>query len=464
MPISAAWLCLLILSLSIHALSAYDMPGHTVDTSKWPLALCLNGEAPRYFVGKKPGAATDKQGWVFSMAGGGLCNNEEECYQRQQTSLGQPHSSITLGSGMVKLPDEVTDMRDYTRVHLHYCSGDLHAGDAKVGSLHMRGRRIVQAVLDELLTKHGMDSASIVVVTGGSAGGVGTYVNADYIANKVSSFGIKAVAVPIGGMFLHPAFEFQASILGVTLDQLFGETPTAFTWQRQARDSSCWNAYGKPEPGRFECTFLDRFAQYLEVPTFLTYNRWDTHKGWMTPLTRITNITQKRAAIKEWGDIHERYFKQLIDGELPGIDTNRAQQSGFFHAACMGHPDVPANALVDGISKGEAIGAWFRAQLKRWDLPGGKWEEPSKYQLIADAPGQAGMCSRSCCAAACIEHIGCSDAQSPTAAPLAPTAAPTAPSTNAPTAAPSDALSSLHPLESILEAFWRLLLGLLRAS
>lgn len=155
--------------------------------------------------------------------------------------------------------------------------------------------------------------------------------------------------------------------------------------------------------------FLDRFAQYLEVPSFLVYPRWDTHKVWMGALARITNKIQKKEAIQVWGGIHRFFFRKLIQGELPGIDKNRSKQFGFFHDACMSHANVPDGALVDGILKGEAIGAWFRAQLKRWDLPCGKWEETSKYQLIADAPGQAGMRSRSCCVAACSQQIGCSD-------------------------------------------------------
>jgi len=466
MPLSRAWLCLLTLSLSIHALSAHGMPGHnfvpsegarwreraqekawakagrgggerreqgaksarpgeraepggwpmighTVDTNKWPLALCLNGEAPRYFVGKKPGAATDKQGWVLTMEGGGLCRNQKECTQRQRSFFGRPDPSTkSVSSGarpQGKLPDLVAEMEDYTRVYLHYCSGDLHAGDATVGSLHMRGRRIVEAVLDELLTKHGMDSASVLVVTGASAGGVGTYLNANYVASKVSSYGIKTVAVPRGGMLLYPAFEFEAGTFGMTVQEFFGKGGglDRSEWQNQALDPGCWDAYG--ESGRFDCMFLDRFAQYLEVPTFLVYNRWDYHKYWVQPLTQITNDSQKKAAMKEWGDIHEHYFKQLIDGELPGINKTQAEQFGFFHAACMSHADVNEHVLVAGTSKGEAIGAWFRAQLKRWDLPGGNLEEPSKYQLIADAPGQAGKCSRSCCSSKCSQHIGCAD-------------------------------------------------------
>lgn len=183
--------------------------------------------------------------------GGGLCISERDCQQRQHELFGQPLVLRSLSSSAVNLPDVVAEMNEHTRVHLHYCSGDLHAGDAKVGSLHMRGRRIVETVLDELLTKHGMHSASIIVVTGGSAEGTGTYLNADYIANKVSSYGIKVVAVPFGGMFIYPAFEFQASALGMTSTQLVGDYRTMIDWQNQAGDSSCWDAYGKPEPGRF---------------------------------------------------------------------------------------------------------------------------------------------------------------------------------------------------------------------
>merc|ERR1711976_846481 len=90
----------------------------------------------------------------------------------------------------------------------------------------------------------------------------------------------------------------------------------------------------------------------------------------------------------------------------------------------MAHANTPRGAMVNGATKGDALGAWFRNLLKGWQLPGGKSEPPTSYQLISDAPGQAGKCSSSCCSSKCQSSVGCAtDAGDPFIISWAPRAA-----------------------------------------
>ena len=92
--------------------------------------------------------------------------------------------------------------------HLYYCDGGSFSGDrsepidAGNGTLlYFRGSRILHEVMTALLAQHGLDHASEVVVTGGSAGGLSAYLHANYIRSRVPS-AASVVVMPLSGFFL----------------------------------------------------------------------------------------------------------------------------------------------------------------------------------------------------------------------------------------------------------------------
>mmetsp|Transcript_4967 Transcript_4967/g.4381 ORF Transcript_4967/g.4381 Transcript_4967/m.4381 type:complete len:81 (+) Transcript_4967:404-646(+) len=68
-------------------------------------------------------------------------------------------------------------------------------------NIHFKGRYILDAVLDYLNVNLALDSASQVVVAGGSAGGLATFMNIDYIKSKLGK-DVKLVGIPDAGFFL----------------------------------------------------------------------------------------------------------------------------------------------------------------------------------------------------------------------------------------------------------------------
>ena len=72
------------------------------------------------------------------------------------------------------------------------CTGDCHAGNNTVATpttwgLHFDGHANLAAIVDDLLATRGLDAATHVLFTGGSAGGVGVFRNGkvEIIANLV---------------------------------------------------------------------------------------------------------------------------------------------------------------------------------------------------------------------------------------------------------------------------------------
>ena len=64
-------------------------------------------------------------------------------------------------------------------------------------TLHFKGFLILQAILDSLMTK-GLSKADEVILTGCSAGGLATYLHADYVASVIPQ-SAKYHAIPDAG-------------------------------------------------------------------------------------------------------------------------------------------------------------------------------------------------------------------------------------------------------------------------
>lgn len=57
--------------------------------------------------------------------------------------------------------------------------------NSEFGGLHFRGKRIAMAVAADLLAAHGLGSATQVLLTGDSAGGVGAMNHADWLSGLI---------------------------------------------------------------------------------------------------------------------------------------------------------------------------------------------------------------------------------------------------------------------------------------
>lgn len=94
------------------------------------------------------------------------------------------------------------------------------------GNLTFRGIKNLYAGLD-FAVKHGLAQASDFVLTGGSAGGLSTFIHADRVAARVAAVAPKAAirAAPFTGFFLdHPNFH---------------HTPATYTANMEYKSDQC---------------------------------------------------------------------------------------------------------------------------------------------------------------------------------------------------------------------------------
>lgn len=149
---------------------------------------CIAGDSTHYAFQIIPG---DKDKLLIYFAGGGACWDEVT------TKLGfmcQPNSGPQPLRGALNRTNADHRFAKYTIVHLSYCSGDLHIGNVTRQYKDSFGEPFVQvglynvlATLDwiqEQFNNGGLDSTlNELVITGSSAGSIGTQFWSNYILN-----------------------------------------------------------------------------------------------------------------------------------------------------------------------------------------------------------------------------------------------------------------------------------------
>jgi hypothetical protein len=184
-------------------------------------ARCIDGSPGGYFIER--GSSNDT---VIFLQGGGACWTGDDsvfsCWLRYNTTLGSSNywpSTLTLTNNwFVRDCTANPIFCNFTYVYVPYCSGDVHAGqrtEVVNASLpfYFAGHRIVSTVLDSLLNTTGIASAANVLLSGSSAGGYGTFFNADYVASRLP--GVGAVrAAPQAGWFFPHVVQWSAFVAG----------------------------------------------------------------------------------------------------------------------------------------------------------------------------------------------------------------------------------------------------------
>ena len=173
---------------------------------------CLDGTPFGYYVATNSSSSD----WVIDIAGGGWCTTAAECLQRiDGTSSNRLASSSgwgPIGGGSGITSANVADnpvFATYNRVSFPYCDGSSFTSHretplptpngSKTALLHMRGAANLRAAIASLKKRHGMKHVRHLVVTGGSAGGLSTFLHTDLLGQLAGAQDV--VGMPDAGAF-----------------------------------------------------------------------------------------------------------------------------------------------------------------------------------------------------------------------------------------------------------------------
>eukprot|EP00948_MAST-09A_sp_MAST-9A-sp1_P000366 g366.t1 len=173
--------------------------------SNYPNAKCMDGTSGGYFF-QRGSRATD---WIINLEGGGECTDKASCYPRLFTSLGSAKhfpSEMSFDSEKLWLLDSNEDRNpifsDFNLVYIKYCTSDLWQGTSNGKTslpYNFNGKYIVDAVLDDLDTTANLTSATNIILTGESAGGIGVWPHLTALEKRYGD--ARVVGAPIAGFY-----------------------------------------------------------------------------------------------------------------------------------------------------------------------------------------------------------------------------------------------------------------------
>eukprot|EP01083_Nonionella_stella_P188643 695803_1 len=310
-------------------------------------AVCLDGSPANYYFA--PGEQSTK--YVIFFQGGGWCFNEADCWSRANSSLGSTTKDPTtqdfnkigfLGNDSSSNPL----FYNWNRIYVRYCDGMSLAGDLtepvvdvrnSSRLMYYRGKRILDAVFESLLSDYGVNQASDFVISGGSAGSLAVFIHTNYITNTFFDLKkTKVVSMPDVGFFI----EYNG---------YNGETQWA---NRMEYIYKMQNV----SMGSDECLFPQNIAGDLIVPTFVLNSQYDSYQAESILGTGTSNATLLNEYGKNFTSIllNKYLAKNTVNGNIYGAYID----SCYHHGA--GQPIWWSGLHIDGYTQATAFMQFYQ--------------------------------------------------------------------------------------------------------
>jgi len=216
-------------------------------------------------------------------------------------------------------------------------SGTSFTGDVYAGPPYVRGKRIQTVVIADLLAHHGMQGATNVILTGGSSGGLATYLTCDRVGAQIraANASTRYTCLADAGYFLHH-------------DDIAGGNATAqqfkhsyYAWNSSGGTNSACVTALRPSGEDWKCIFAQYVAPFIKSELFVMQNLYDSWQinnilkigcsGYGKPMTGCS--TAQMAALQQYG--------ADMRTALTPLTSNSAV--GMFTPSCIAHCQSVAN-------------------------------------------------------------------------------------------------------------------------
>lgn len=321
-------------------------------------AVCLDGSPPGYYFHN--GSGTGKSKFIIFFQGGAWCHDPNTCYQRSSSALGSSacfRRHLRLEGLLSSQKKYNPDFYYWTKVFVPYCDGASFTGNrekplkVKNKLLYFRGRRILDALLDELL-RRGIDKASEIILSGRSAGALSAMIHADYIRTRFhraanASFRVLADA----GFFVDAPSLNGTKIIRSTFQQLY-------TLHNCTLNQACFGAQKRKQEWR--CLFPQYFIPFVNSPLFLVNSLYDLWQiAYLSNIPCVLNV--KTCNSTELSQIL-KFRNKTLHAMRPVFDSKK---SAVFADACLVHTQCVMNALwthiqVQNVTISQAFTTWYR--------------------------------------------------------------------------------------------------------
>lgn len=336
-------------------------------------AQCLDHSPAAYYIRNQ-----DPRKWVIFLEGGGLCVEPIDCIARRFTNQGSskyldPHEPPE-GSMSAGLSD-LNPFQEFSQVWVPYCSGDTWLGNSASShisllGMQMSGHLIIEAIVDWLLNSTNFSAASDVILTGSSAGGIGTFHHIDWLAEKMSVHALtnknsapKVAAFAIEGIFFPQGFPVTVEQFAVGNRKPFSDFASKYLdlLQDPWLPPSCVQAARKDGFPEADCFNIAKMFQYTKTPVFIGMNMFDALLVQDIGLCLTCKWTSSSQTLD---GRYIRFYGSLMNETVKSF-TQANSQTGFFAPAEFHHDEnfyrffSTQRKTIDNISLRTAFEEWY---------------------------------------------------------------------------------------------------------
>eukprot|EP00039_Didymoeca_costata_P013171 m.196175 g.196175 ORF g.196175 m.196175 type:complete len:428 (-) comp15696_c0_seq2:106-1389(-) len=332
---------------------------------------CLDGSPYGFYFQK---STTGSKKWTIFIDGGGWCYDEVDCLCRSKMHLGTSTVLPKMGGCSCMNPNEDGSMDDDCNcIHMPYSDGASFSGfrsdpwpvPGTNETLHFRGIKNFDAVVDFAMGQ-GMTEATEFVVTGGSAGGLSTFLHADRVANRLKKEAPnckKIRAAPVVGYFLdHDNFKHTDGYPGGPNSPQWSTPGTGANytfWMKYiysmqnlsfAADGALMPACQQKHADEpWLCFMSPHMQDVMETPFFMFNSKYD---AW-----QLGNIFQSSWETKAEQDGVLQYGLDFMKQLYPVY--NGETQNGGMITSCICHGCPWQDLTLEGKNSYQHYADWF---------------------------------------------------------------------------------------------------------
>jgi len=328
---------------------------------------CLDGSPYGFYFNPSTSNSTK---WTISIEGGGWCYDEVGCLSRSKMNLGSSKGwAPEAGCGCMNAANDGLD-KDCNCLYMPYGDGASFSGFRREvwpvpggGNLTFRGIKNFDATMEWAL-RHGLDKATEFVLTGGSAGGLSTFLHADRIAAKIRAAAPsikKIVAAPVVGYFLdHQTFANPTGSQGTPNQPDWGQSSyTArmeyiygmqnMTFGEDGALAAACKAKHPESPGL--CFMSPHMQDAIKTPFFMFNSKFDAWQLGNELETRWEGNTTEQAAVLQYG---KDFLAQFAPVQAEG-------KNGAMITSCICHGCSWSSLTTQdgGLNSYQHYAAWY---------------------------------------------------------------------------------------------------------
>ena len=333
---------------------------------EFPFAKCLDG-SPSGFYFQEAAETADRSKFMIVLEGGGMCTHESDCSARAKTDLGSStkwKKTFNWDAWSLTTSDKRNRFRGWNKVWVKYCDGSIWSGARTTNlsndtfGLWFAGHHTVAATLEKLSAMTTLNSSSFIAFAGGSAGGLGVFINVHYVQERLPHATV--VGVPVGGYV--PSIVWYTGVKN-TGPPVVDVRDQAFVHHRQLYEAylpkPCSVKLGMKQG--YQCMIPRLSYPFTEQPMFVIEALTDsivTTGFEAVPEDFLFYPQPVKTFLSEYGRNASSNFAQVLHNSRDGV----------FAASCFLHCHFTLDRpLVNGTNVIDALYSWTLQYMGKSD-------------------------------------------------------------------------------------------------